>query len=232
MLLKKEETQTHNIYKIGKIKLQFRKKSNNKIFIIDKNGVKKRAFFIKGLKVNFKGTNAQVVLYKPFPKFIDCEIFCGNNSQVEIKSSTHKVTKLKIYATKNDCKCYLGSDFSCQNKCSLLLNKEANKKITIGDNCMFGSNVYIRTTDSHPIYDKETNELINSGGDVIIGNNVWLGMNVTVLKNTKIADGCVVATGSIVTKDCAIFDSIYAGTPAKLIKENVKWAREFEENKR
>lgn len=229
MFFKKEETQTHNIYKIGKLKFKFRKTANNKIFIIDKNGVKKRAFFVKGLKIKFKGANAQVVLYKPFPKFIRSEIVCGNNSQVEIKSSIYKITKLKIQASKNSCVCKLGSNFSCQNKCTLLLNKEKNKNIIIGDNCMFGSNVVIRTTDSHPIYDKETNELINLGGDVIIGNNVWLGMNVTVLKNTKIADGCVVGTCSVVTKDCLTPDSIYVGTPAKLIKQNIKWSREFEE---
>ena len=94
---------------------------------------------------------------------------------------------------------------------------------------MFGGNIVLRTTDSHPIYDLTTNELINKGGDIIIGNNVWIAKNGTILKNTKIADGCIIATESIVTKDCLTPNSIYAGSPAKLVKQNIKWDREFKE---
>ncbi len=51
-----------------------------------------------------------------------------------------------------------------------------------------------------------------------IGNDVWLGFGVIVLGGVNIADGCIIAAGSIVTKDLEPY-SIYAGAPAKKIKK-------------
>lgn len=230
MFITKEETKTHNIYKIGKFKLCFRKsKANNNIFVVDENGNKKRVKKIKGLKIKFKGANSTVTIHKPMLNFIECEAFCGDNVNIEIKSSKHSAKAIKIYAERENTTAIIGKNFSCQNYCSFLLNKEPNKTISIGDNCMFGGNIVLRTTDSHPIYDLTTNELINKGGDIIIGNNVWIAKNVTILKNTKIADGCIIGTESIVTKDCEKNNSVYVGNPAKLIKENIRWDREFKE---
>lgn len=56
-----------------------------------------------------------------------------------------------------------------------------------------------------------------------IGDNVWIGNNVTVLKGSRIPDGCVIASSSVV---CSTFDKpncLIAGNPAKVIKENVTW---------
>lgn len=53
---------------------------------------------------------------------------------------------------------------------------------------------------------------------VEIGNDVWIGDDVRILGGNKIADGCVIGTGSIVTKDTVPY-GIYAGVPAKLIKK-------------
>lgn len=57
---------------------------------------------------------------------------------------------------------------------------------------------------------------------IVIGNKVWIGTNVTVLKGVKIGDGCVIAAGSLVTKDIPA-NCLAGGVPAKVIKENVKW---------
>lgn len=53
---------------------------------------------------------------------------------------------------------------------------------------------------------------------VEIGNDVWIGDDVRILGGNKIADGCVIGTGSIVTKDTVPY-GIYAGVPAKLIRK-------------
>lgn len=231
MKILKEETRTHNIYRIGKFKVGFRKnKSNNCIFVVDENGNKKQIHRIKGLKIKFKGANSTIIIHKPMLKFIDCEIIAADNTNVEIKSSKYYARGLKILTERENNSCEIGKDFSCENGCLILMQKEPNVEVKIGDNCMFGSNIVLRTSDAHPIYDKETNELINKGGNIKVGNNVWLGMCVTVLKKTTIADGCVIGTGSIVTKDCTISDAIYVGTPTKLIKQNIKWDRKFKDN--
>lgn len=57
---------------------------------------------------------------------------------------------------------------------------------------------------------------------VTIGNHVWIGCKSIILKGVNIGDGAIIAAGSVVTKDVPPF-SLVAGSPAKLIKENVKW---------
>lgn len=52
----------------------------------------------------------------------------------------------------------------------------------------------------------------------VIGNDVWIGYGATILSGVKIADGCIIAAGALVTKDTECY-SIYAGNPAKKIKE-------------
>ena len=59
---------------------------NNKIFKVDAKGQKSQIFFIKGLKVKFKGRNSTLVFYDPLPKFKKCIIETGNNCNITIIS--------------------------------------------------------------------------------------------------------------------------------------------------
>ncbi len=199
---------------------------NNKIYKIDKNGKKKRIFFIKGLKINFKGKDSTVYLHEPILKFKKSYIALGNNCTVSIKNSKHTAKKLFIYGIANNIKCNIGENFSCKNQTSILLHKEDKLAITIGDDCMFGSNVVLRSSDAHAIINIDTNKVTNLGKDITIGNHCWLAMNTTVLKGVNIKNNCVIATGSIVTKNCEEENSIYAGVPAKLVKKGITWNRE------
>ena len=98
-------------------------------------------------------------------------------------------------------------------------------KIEIGEDCMLSYDIEIRNTDSHKIYDKNTNKRINEGNRINIGNHVWLGMRAIILKGVNIGDNSIVAAGSIVTKDVKA-NTIISGNPAKQIKENIYWTRE------
>ena len=98
-------------------------------------------------------------------------------------------------------------------------------KIEIGEDCMLSYDIEIRNTDSHKIYDKNTNKRINEGNSINIGNHVWLGMRAIILKGVNIGDNSIVAAGSIVTKDVKA-NTIISGNPAKQIKENIYWTRE------
>ncbi len=58
---------------------------------------------------------------------------------------------------------------------------------------------------------------------IVIGNHVWVGSNVSVLKGSRIPDGCVIAAGSVV---CSVFEQsncLIAGNPAKVIREEIAW---------
>lgn len=51
----------------------------------------------------------------------------------------------------------------------------------------------------------------------IIENDVWIGTNAIIMPSVKICEGCIIAAGSVVTKDCEPY-GVYAGVPAKRIK--------------
>lgn len=53
-------------------------------------------------------------------------------------------------------------------------------------------------------------------GCIEIMDNVFVGSNSVILYGTKIGPNVVIASGSVVTKDCEP-DSVYAGCPAKRI---------------
>lgn len=62
--------------------------------------------------------------------------------------------------------------------------------------------------------------MINQGCEdykkVIIEDDVWIGRRVIILPGVKIAKGCILAAGAVVTKDTVEY-GIYGGVPAKLI---------------
>lgn len=98
-------------------------------------------------------------------------------------------------------------------------------KITIGDKLLSSSDVFLRTGDSHSLYDMNGNR-INQAKGIVIGNNVWLCQKASLLKGSVIPNNCVVAYGSIVTKAFDKENSAIGGNPAKVIKENIKWGAE------
>jgi acetyltransferase-like isoleucine patch superfamily enzyme len=57
-----------------------------------------------------------------------------------------------------------------------------------------------------------------------IGSRVWIGSRVSILKGVKIGSGAVIATGAVVTRDVPE-NSLAAGVPARIIKENIIWKK-------
>ncbi|TCM48601.1 hypothetical protein C8J36_1132 [Rhizobium sp. PP-F2F-G48] len=97
--------------------------------------------------------------------------------------------------------------------------------IKMGRDCQVSRNVEIRCSDEHPIYDLDSREEINAGRDVVIGDHVWIGEGVRIIKGMMVASGSIVGTGAIVSRPLATPNAIYAGVPAKLIRQRIAWAR-------
>lgn len=167
----------------------------------------------------------------------------GNNNILHIgKNSLLRNCHISINGNNNIL--YIGDDCVINSTSFILDNESAeirigNKtsigkaqivslepyKIEIGEDCMLSYDVEIRNTDSHKIYDKNTNKRINEGNSISIGNHVWLGMRAIILKGVNIEDNSIIAGGSIVTKNVKA-NTIVSGNPAKQIKENIYWTRE------
>lgn len=63
----------------------------------------------------------------------------------------------------------------------------------------------------------ELNELPYKG-DTVIGNDVWIGYDSLIMPGVKIADGAIIASRAVVTKDVGAYE-IVGGNPAKLVKK-------------
>ena len=101
-------------------------------------------------------------------------------------------------------------------------------KLIIGKDCLFAANVTVRTHDGHHIFDLITKKRLNTSQDIVIGNQVWIVYGVTLLGGAKIGDDSVVGTGSITSSEFGEH-LVIAGSPAKIIQENICWSKDSEE---
>ncbi|TKK08573.1 acetyltransferase [Pseudomonas fluorescens] len=89
--------------------------------------------------------------------------------------------------------------------------------ISIGKNCLIGSEVFITDSDFHGISVQNRRNNNYECIDVVIGNEVFIGNDVKILKGVRVGDNAVIGVGSIVVNDVPA-NAIYAGIPAKLIR--------------
>ena len=100
---------------------------------------------------------------------------------------------------------------------------EASGRITIGDHCRLGPEVFITASDYGLLPDELIAYQQRVEQDVVIGNDVWLGVRVFVGAGVTIGDGCVVSAGSVVTRDIPP-NSVAAGFPARVVRRRKDYA--------
>ncbi len=107
-------------------------------------------------------------------------------------------------------------------------------KITIGDRTNIQDGTVI-----HTLYDKSKNpSQTHIGNDVSVGHNATIhgaiiedncliGMGATILDNAVVASGCIIAANALVLSNQKLEpNSVYAGVPAKKVKEVTPEQRE------
>lgn len=86
---------------------------------------------------------------------------------------------------------------------------DGRRGLVIGNYACTGNNAKIWTLQ-HDVQDPMFGAV---GGKVVVEDYAWVASGSTVLPGRKIGKGAVIASGSIVTKDCQPY-GIYAGIPA------------------
>lgn len=90
--------------------------------------------------------------------------------------------------------------------------------ITIGDRCMFGPNLELITV-GHPVNDVEMRIAgWEFAAPITIGDECWFGSRVSVMPGVTIGNRCVIAAGTVVTKDIPD-DSLVMGVPGKVVRK-------------
>ena len=110
-----------------------------------------------------------------------------------------------------------------------------NDRLIIGKFCQIASNVkffmngmfhMIDSFSTYPflIFSKECQEKYPSDakfpfkGDTMIGNDVWIGYNAAFMPGVNVADGAIIGTNALITKDVGPYE-VWGGNPAKLIRK-------------
>lgn len=89
--------------------------------------------------------------------------------------------------------------------------------VSVGNNCSIGYNSVFASV-SHEIGESGKRAGSPYVKPIIIGNGTWIGANATVLPGVTIGEGCIIASGAVVTENC-LPNGLYAGVPARRVKE-------------
>lgn len=140
----------------------------------------------------------------------------GNNNKLVLEEGVLFIGRIELFGDNN--LLHIGK-FTNINGADFIVHN--GTKVEIGDRCLFSSNIDIRTTDSHKIFNAD-GEHINTDRDIFIGEHVWIGRMVSVLKGVKIGAGSVIGAMSVVSG--TIPNNVIAvGIPARPIKHGVSW---------
>lgn len=113
---------------------------------------------------------------------------------------------LRIETYGDTCRLEIGSFCSIANGATVLLGGEHRSKWI--STFPFDRKYLVNPKLPHSSFAK---------GGVIIGNDVWIGHDALILSGTEIGDGAIIAARSVVRGKVEPY-SIYAGTPARLVR--------------
>lgn len=138
-------------------------------FNTDGNHFQCKGCLIKS-SINVHGNGNQIIIEQGVRLKNVSIVITGNNNKLIItqNSRINEKGRIRIEDTNNQLK--IGKNVDIQSIFFSLADK--NTSITIGDNCLFSSDIVFRTSDSHSIIDCESKKRINQGDSITIGNHV------------------------------------------------------------
>lgn len=181
--------------------------------------------FPKGNRLLIDG-KVKLIYGKQAEFILNGSLVLGHNSQGNNGRST--VVRLDDgaqFVVNGDARFFYGGDIYLFEKAQLIIGDSyinsncvirATKEINIGDGCAIGCHFTALDSNFHEINGKM------KSAPVTIEDNVWIGANVTILPGVVVGRGSVIAAGSVVTKSVPP-NSLVAGVPAKVIKEQINW---------
>ena len=147
------------------------------------------------------------------PSFLSVQ----NGGRLVLNGSAN-IAQSSSIAIFKDARLELGNRFSANY--DFLVS--CKNRIQIGDDALFGWNVSLLDNDGHDIIQND-GTVSNKPAPIFIGNHVWVCSNSTCLKGARLPDGCILASQSLLAKEILCKNALVAGSPARLIKQEVNW---------
>ncbi len=94
--------------------------------------------------------------------------------------------------------------------------------ITLGNNVHITREVLFVTHDGGTLLFRNQIPDLEITAPITVGNNVYIGVRSIILPGVTIGDNCIIAAGSVVTKDVPD-NSVVGGIPAKFIKTSADY---------
>lgn len=149
-----------------------------------------------------------------------CRVRIGTQSRcrgMDIRIGTH--------VPANDVTLSIGEGFTAEGNCRFLLYNRSCS-LSIGSDCMLSNNIIVRCGESpHLIFDMESGEYLDKGGDVRIGRHVWIGERAYITKRARVPDNCIVAAAAVASRAYEEPNCVIAGNPGRVVRRGVQWVR-------
>lgn len=208
----------------GLVSLACRAHNLGNTFRIKKTGEGNRIIapcaLLKKVDIRIKGSNNTVII-GDFARLSGASLYInGDNNRITIGDWSY-LGGTDLFIEDDGGSITIGSRTKFLGKTSLAVIEGTS--ITIGEDCLFSSDIQLRTGDSHSILDLQGRR-INESRDIAIGDHVWVGTRAFLAKGAKVPPHSIVGACALVTKAFEEPHCSLAGVPARVVKQGVDWS--------
>jgi carbonic anhydrase/acetyltransferase-like protein (isoleucine patch superfamily) len=153
---------------------------------------------------------------------IDASIELGDGSSLFVAENC-RLARLEVFAARRGT-VSIGAGCAFTWHSRLMLHEPAT--ITLGRDCLIGSNTLFTVSDMHSVIDIATGRRVNAAADIVVYDHVWIGLNVVLLKGVVIGRDSVIGVNAVVTQEIPE-RSLAAGAPARVIRGGITWSKDL-----
>lgn len=94
-------------------------------------------------------------------------------------------------------------------------------ELVLGEYCNIAAHVVFATVQHDPArHDQPMATAPGQAGPITLERDVWIGANATIMMDTVVAEGCIVAANAALTRSTEPY-GLYGGVPARRIRDRV-----------
>lgn len=175
---------------------------------------------LKKTHIRIKGDNNQIII-EDFAVLKGASLYInGSGNVIRIGPWSH-LAGTDLFIEDDGGRITIGSRTKFLGKTHLAVIEGTG--ISIGEDCLFSTDVQLRTGDSHSILDLQGRR-INASEDIVLGDHVWVGTQAFCTKGARVASHSIIGARALVTKAFDVPNCALAGVPAKVVRRDVDWS--------